>query len=177
MAIVLKKLIKQNMHIRFHTPNALHVREISPKIAELLYLSGFKTIRLGLETADIKQHDELDKKISEGDFERAVTNLKKAGFKKQDIGAYMLMGLPGQSFDSVVHTIKTVGNTGATPHLAEYSPLPHTSLWEKAIVHSDYDIQAEPLYHNNSLLPCWDEEKRARVPELKKMVNNIRQDL
>jgi hypothetical protein len=38
--------------------------------------------------------------------------------------------------------------------LAEYSPIPGTKMWAEAVVASPFDIQREPLYHNNSLLPC-----------------------
>jgi radical SAM superfamily enzyme YgiQ (UPF0313 family) len=172
--IVLEAIIQGNRNLRFHTPNALHVKEISLEVATLLYRSGFRSIRLGLETSDIKAHDDLDKKVSAGDFERAVLHLKKAGFGQRDIGAYILMGLPGQSIGSVADTISFASKVGATPYLAEYSPLPHTPLWEKACDHSPYDLKSEPLFHNNTLLPCWDEGQKQRVPELKRMALEIR---
>ena len=175
IGLVLVELIRKNLNLRFHAPNALHIREISSDIARLLYLSGFRTIRLGLETSDINQHNIIDKKVSAGEFEKAVHNLRKSGYNKKDIGAYILMGLPGQSVDSVSQTIEFVGKTGAVPYLAEYSPLPRTPLWKEAQSCSSYDISSEPLFHNNSLLPCWDEEKRQRVPELKKMIREIRE--
>ena len=151
IGIILEELLRQNLKLRFHTPNALHVRGISSDIASLLHQAGFRTIRLGLETSDIKQHDELDGKVSEGEFERAVENLKKVGFTKKQIGTYILIGLPGQSVASVERTIKLVGIKGATPYLAEYSPLPHTPMWEKACFCSDYDIGSEPVFPNNTL--------------------------
>jgi radical SAM superfamily enzyme YgiQ (UPF0313 family) len=120
-------------------------------------------------------HRDLDKKLSEGEFEKAVRNLRKAGFLKKEIGVYILIGLPGQSVESVVNTIKFVGKTGATPYLAEYSPIPHTPLWKKALAHSNYDLYSEPLFHNNTLLPCWNENEKARVPGLKMLVMKIRQ--
>lgn len=176
MGIVLDGLLKKNINPRFHTPNAIHIKEISPDIARLLRRSNFCTIRLGLETSDFIMRRDLDEKVSGGDFERSVYYLKNAGFSKKEIGTYILMGLPEQTVHSVLSTIKFVNRTGATPYLAEYSPIPHTALWKKAVEHSEYDIANEPLFHNNSLLPCWDGSKRERVPELKKIVREIRQD-
>ena len=171
---MMEGIIRSGLNIRFHTPNALHVREISGEMAGLLYGSGFCTLRLGLETSDMDRHDNLDRKVSEGDFEKAVKNLAKAGFRKRDIGAYILMGLPGQSVESVEDTIGFVDGAGAVPYLAEYSPIPHTPLWDKSIEYSSYDIANEPLYHNNSLLPCWEEDKRQKVSVLRQMVKEIR---
>lgn len=171
---LLEAVMRQDMDLRFHTPNALHVREISGVVADLLKASGFRTIRLGFETADMALHDHLDRKVSKGEFERAVNNLSSAGFSPKDIGAYILMGLPDQSAGSVMDSIEYVGETGATPYLAEYSPLPHTPMWKDAIVNSHLDLAGEPLYQNNTLLPCWDERRRAKVPQLKNRVREIR---
>lgn len=172
---ILEKLKSKGIHARFHTPNALHVKEISPIIARLLFSSGFKTIRLGLETSDMNMHRDLDKKISIGDFETAVKNLIKAGYTKKDIGAYILMGLPDQSIESVTETVKFADKAGAMPYLAEYSPLPETPLWEKSLASSRYDLKSDPIFHNNCLLSCWSEEQVQKVSELKKLVKEIRQ--
>jgi len=175
--LILENVIKKDLHLRFHTPNALHVREISMELAALMYQAGFKTIRLGLETSDIEQHRQLDNKVSEGEFEQAVKALRYAGFQSKDIGVYILMGLPGQSVESIKDTLRFVADSRTNPYLAEYSPLPHTLLWDTALECSEYDLASEPLFHNNSIVPCWDEDKRLRIPELKKMVREIRQGL
>ena len=174
---LLAELSELGLNIRFHVPNALHVRAITPRIAGLLFKSGFRTIRLGLETTDWDLRKELDNKVSEGEFERAVVELRKAGFSGKDIGAYILMGLPGQSVDSVKETINFVGDSGAFPYLAEYSPLPHTPLWEKAVYHSRYDLASEPLFHNNTLLPCWNDAQLNKLPRLKERTLEIRRRL
>jgi len=42
-------------------------------------------------------------------------------------------------------------------YLAEYSPIPGTPLWQEAVQCSPFDLQGEPLFHNNTILPCrWD---------------------
>jgi radical SAM superfamily enzyme YgiQ (UPF0313 family) len=139
-----------------------------------MHRAGFCTVRLGLETSDFSLHRDLDNKLREGDFEQAVNNLLEAGFAPNQIGAYILMGLPGQSVDSVFQTIEFVSQAGATPYLSEYSPIPHTSLWNQATEHSRFDIAEEPLFHNNTLLPCWDESRRKELSHLKKRVVEIR---
>ncbi len=176
LVVLLERLARLGLDLRFHTPNALHVKEITLEIAMLLKQTGFITIRLGLETSDFSIHRDLDNKIAEGDFERAVNNLLKAGFTSNQIGAYILIGLPGQSVDSVFDTINFVAGTGALPFLSEYSPIPHTRLWKKAVNHSQYDLVSEPLFHNNTLLPCWDDSRKDKLSALKKRVLEIRQN-
>jgi hypothetical protein len=175
LAVLLENLERLHMDLRFHTPNAVHAKEITGDIATLMYKTGFRTIRLGLETSDFSLHRELDNKIAEGDFERGVQNLLKAGFSQNEIGAYIMMGLPGQSVDSVMETINFVANTGAIPFLSDYSPIPHTALWKKAIRHSKFDLASEPLFHNNTLLPCWGDAQKKELPRLKRRVLEIRE--
>ncbi|MDZ7696101.1 MAG: B12-binding domain-containing radical SAM protein [Deltaproteobacteria bacterium] len=172
--VILEGLKKHGLPLRFHTPNALHVREITPPIAQLMADTGFTTIRLGLETADLTLHEQLDRKVGRGDFERAVAHLFEAGFTPRNVGAYILIGLPDQSIDSILQTLHLVEKGGAMPFLAEYSPIPHTPLWDRATAVSPYDIRAEPLFHNNTLLPCWDEEQKKALPRLKQRVMEIR---
>ena len=173
--VLLKHLSEMALDLRFHTPNALHVKEITADIAKLMHRTGFRTIRLGLETADFSLHSDMDNKVSEGDFERAVRNLLKAGFSRREIGAYMLVGLPGQSVNSVTDTIQFVAAVGAMPFLAEYSPIPHTALWDKAVRHSEFDLSSEPLFHNNTLLPCWNGSQKKQMPGLRQMILEVRQ--
>ena len=174
LGLLLEQVLKMKRPVRFHTPNALHVRGITPSVANLLFASGFKTIRLGLETADMDLHHDLDGKVSSGEFEKAIRNLTWAGFDRRDLGAYILAGLPAQSVESVAESVQYVVRAGATPYLAEYSPIPHTPLWEKAVSCSPYDLASEPLFHNNTLLPCWNEEQRRRFEDVKRDAVRIR---
>jgi hypothetical protein len=65
-----------------------------------------------------------------------------------------MAGLPGQRVAEVEESIAFVRETGAKPVLVEYSPIPGTPLFEKAKEMSPFDIENEPLFHNNSILPC-----------------------
>ena len=175
LRVLLDHIARLNLPIRFHTPNAIHVREITKSVARLLHQTGFQTIRLGLEASDGSKRWNLDNKLSKGDFANAMDHLLNAGFDSRQIGAYILMGMPGQSPDAVAETIHQADRCGSIPYLAEYSPIPHTRLWEKAVAHSNHDLSSEPLFHNNSLLPCWDSAQKSQVPRLKRLVSQVRE--
>lgn len=171
---LLGKIANLEKDLRFHTPNALHAARITPRLARLLFEAGFKTIRLGLETADFSLRMRLDHKLKEGEFENAVEALFKAGFRGNDIGAYVLAGLPDQSPEDVYNTLYFLEGVGIMPFMAEYSPIPHTALWERAVAVSRYDILHEPLYHNNTLLPCWSEAKQSDYAGIRKAAQAVR---
>jgi radical SAM superfamily enzyme YgiQ (UPF0313 family) len=151
---VLEAIVARNLPLRFHTPNALHVRGITAESAGLLFRAGFKTLRLGLETSDFEGRAGLDRKVTAGEFERAARALKTAGFGRRETGAYLLVGLPGQKTDAVGRSIDAVKAAGITPILAYYSPIPGTALWPAALAASRYDLAADPLCTNNSIFPC-----------------------
>ncbi|WP_051184432.1 B12-binding domain-containing radical SAM protein [Desulfatiglans anilini] len=173
---LLEGIAREAPDVRFHTPNALHVREISRGTALLMRQAGFRTIRLGLESADFSDR-RMDEKVRQGEFERAVENLLHAGFQGTEIGAYLLAGLPGQSAEAVHAALSLVEKAGVMPFISEYSPIPHTALWEAARAASAYDLAGEPLFHNNTLLPCWGAHERARLPELRGKLRTIRESV
>ena len=153
---LMEKVISQDLDLRFHLPNAIHLREIDDTVARLLYLSGFKTIRLGLETTSFdNERADLDKKVTEKEFHRAVDALFQAGFQKEQIGAYLLYGLPGQTERAVETSILTVLKSGITPILTPFTPIPGTAIWRKAVAASRYDLENDPVFTNNAILPCW----------------------
>jgi hypothetical protein len=154
MLPLLGEVRRRNLALRFHTPNALHVQALSAEVCEAFSAADFKTLRLGLETADPAQQERLGGKASLAAFSWAMTNLTHAGFSPMGIGVYLLCGLPGQDPAEVAHSIRMVQDHGARPYLAEYSPIPGTALWEAAGRSSPFDLATEPLYHNNSILPC-----------------------
>ena len=154
---IMKEVIRRGISCNFHTPNAIHIREIDEQVADLLFRSGFKTIRLGFETSNEATQIETGGKVDNQEFRQAINNLKKAGYSTEEIGVYIMVGLPGQRVGEAREAIAFVKETGANPMLVEYSPIPHTPLFEKARKMSQFDIENEPLFHNNSILPCqWD---------------------
>jgi radical SAM superfamily enzyme YgiQ (UPF0313 family) len=150
---LLRGILKRGISCNFHAPNGLHARAITQEVAEVMYRAGFKTIRIGLETADDGLQMQTGGKVTNREFEQAVRHLREAGYPGNDIGVYLLAGLPGQKIDEVRKSIRYVRDCGARPYLAEYSPIPGTALWEDARRHSSFNLD-EPLCHNNSILPC-----------------------
>jgi radical SAM superfamily enzyme YgiQ (UPF0313 family) len=103
----------------------------------------------------------------------AINHLKRAGYQSYDIGVYILCGLPGQSADEVRESIHYVRSSGARPILAEYSPIPGTELWREAVACSSYPIAEEPLFQNNTLLPCKNASLTYKMYQTLKLMTRI----
>jgi radical SAM superfamily enzyme YgiQ (UPF0313 family) len=133
LLVMLAEVRRRELPLQFHTPNGVHISGLSAEVCEALFLAGFKTLRLGLETGDDERQQQLGAKVKPGAFSSAMANLTKAGFQPEQIGVYLLCGLPGQDQNEVAHSIRMVLDHGA------------------------FDLASEPLYHNNTILPCQSE--------------------
>lgn len=172
----LERLCREDLEVRFHTPNALHVRALGREWCHLLHASGFTTMRLGLETGRSDQQKEWGDKVDTTMFFAAMQNLTAAGFSPRQIGVYLLAGLPGQSPQDVEDAITLVRSTGALPYLSEYSPVPGTAMWREVLATCQYDLAHEPLYHNNSFFACRREDfTREDLAQLKRLARQARQ--
>jgi radical SAM superfamily enzyme YgiQ (UPF0313 family) len=152
---LMEALIETRLPVRFHTPNALHIRAITEPVAKLMKQAGFHTVRLGLETA-AGGRPRLDHKVTEEEFFRSARALARAGFKRDQVGAYLLAGLPGQRLQDILDAICLVREAGVRPIPAYYSPIPGTELWPEARRVSRYRLEEDPVTTNNAVMPCWD---------------------
>ncbi|MDI6852852.1 MAG: cobalamin-dependent protein [Deltaproteobacteria bacterium] len=168
LLVILEELARRGRNFRFHTPNAVHARFITLEVARWLKRSRFATLRLGVETTSTGLA-RLDRKLAAGELEEALAHLKEAGFAKREIGVYLLEGLPEQDDRDLEASIRRVHALGATPVLAQYSPIPGTALWPTAVAASRYNLEADPIFHNPSIFPCWPEFSWERVTRLKRL--------
>jgi radical SAM superfamily enzyme YgiQ (UPF0313 family) len=151
--LLLDQILARGLHCVFHTPNALHAGEIDEELAKKMRRAGFQSIRLGLETSDPERQRQTGGKITNERFVHAVKVLKAAGFTHQELGAYVLVGLPGQTLDEVAQSIRFVHRCGIQVRIAQYSPLPGTREWHRATEAKGAQLEKEPLLHNNTVFP------------------------
>ena len=151
---MLEEILKRGLDCTFHCPNGLHLRDMNTALASLMFRAGFRTIRFGFETASVRRQTDTGGKVTNEEMRDAVACLLEAGYRGDDIGIYILCGLPGQSASEVRDSIGFAKSCGGRPVVTEFSPIPGTPIWEEAVDASPYDIEKEPLYHNNTLLPC-----------------------
>lgn len=148
---VIDILLEKGIKVNFHAPNGIHSSMMGEEFARKMRMVGFKTVRLSLESANPERIKSLNRTSSNQDFMMAGRYLKSAGFSAEDIGVYVMIALPGQTEEEVKESIDFVIDCGVTPKLTEYSPIPHTALWERAIQNAVMDIADEPLLCNNTV--------------------------
>jgi len=125
--VILEELINKKLVIRLHTPN--------------------------FETVDPRVQSETGGKITNIEFKKAVNYLLEAGFNSSQIGAYLLIGMPGQNIQEIIDSIYFVIDCGAHPRLAKFSAIPGTKVWDEARIYFNLKGDVDPLFHNDALLP------------------------
>jgi len=170
----LELVIKKELPVKFYLPNAVHLQFLDKETASLMKRAGFQEIRLGYESSSSDFHSNYDDKFPADDLHRVVGILEKAGFSKNRITAYVLGGLPEQSWMEVERSIKTAASTGIRVSLAEYSPVPRTKLWGKSLKLCPFPLDKEPLFHNNTFFPMkWEGYTLKNMKYLKNLVMDL----
>lgn len=143
----LHHVIKQNLTVHFHTPNALNARFITPELADLMMRAGFQKLYLGFESSAYEWQKKTGGKVYSDEFARAVENLCKAGAKLDDLTAYIIVGHPEDDLQNVEASMSFVQSLGVRTQLSEFSPIPATPDGEKCRRWVKLD---EPLWHNKT---------------------------
>ena len=154
---ILEGVIKTGLPVRFHSPNGLFARYIDRRLAELMYRTNFKTIRLSFETSNDARRKDMYSKVTNEDMVRAVENLVAAGYKPGQLESYVLMGLPDQSLEEVIASVLFVHNLGVQVRLASFSPIPGTREFDRAVAAGKIPADIDPLLTNKTIFPLRDE--------------------
>lgn len=154
---MLRFVAKSPHGTEFYNPNAVNAALMDEELAELLHAARFQEVRLGLESADPAVQKATGGKVNRKGFEKAVNLLFDAGFQKKAIQTYILAGLPLQRWEEVKKSVDYAADLGVRVHLAQYTPIPHTPMFEQYRHLARYPIADEPLFQNNALFPfAWD---------------------
>jgi len=154
---LLEQIANLPFSVNIYNPNALNGALIDNELALLLREAGFNEARIGLESADPSVQAATGGKVSPKRFEQSVTALLKGGFKGNEVVAYILAGLPNQRWEEVKCSIDYVLGLGIQPYIAEYTPIPHTPLFDEFKHLARFPINDDPIYQNNALFPfAWE---------------------
>lgn len=168
--VLLNKLIENNISTTFQTPNAVHAKFIDEEMAGLMKATGFQNIRIGYEAYSITKQKDMNYKVSNDILKNAVHNLLKAGFTRKEIGVYLIIGFPEETYEELRAGVEFIIKIGAHCRLSDYSPVPYTDYWYKF---NNFNKE-EPLLHNNSFfLHSMHPELKDKYSELKNYVKKF----
>jgi radical SAM superfamily enzyme YgiQ (UPF0313 family) len=141
----LDAVLREDIRVAFHTPNALNARFITPEIARMMVRAGFKTFYLGLESSEYEWQRRTGGKVYSEEFADAVRNLKAAG--ATSITAYIIAGHPSSAGQNLEQSMHFAADLGAHVMLSEFAPIPGTPDGDACGAMTNLD---EPLNHNKT---------------------------
>ncbi len=146
----LNEVLKRNIKVNFHTPNAINARFITKELAELMVEAGFKTFYLGFESSSSQWQQATGSKVFSDELAVAVKPLIAAGADAANITAYQILGHPHIDIQQIEDSMCFVNSLGIRGMLADFSPIPGTPDGEYCRKWVDLD---EPLFHNKTAFP------------------------
>lgn len=141
--------------IRYHLPNGIHAVYVDEEMAYWMMKKNFKTIRIGYETGDPYLQKKTGGKVTNASFKNAVNMLKNAGFTCDELGAYLMIGLPDQTFESALEDVKSVIDLGVKPFLNEYTLIPGSVDWKEIVSKDEISEDVDPLILKGALIHYW----------------------
>ncbi|MFC1561958.1 B12-binding domain-containing radical SAM protein [candidate division KSB1 bacterium] len=148
---ILDSILNRGLKLRFHAPNGLQAGEIDRQCADMMKRAGFTTLRLSLETTAVEREKDLSWKVNPDKFIQAVDALADAGFERETLEAYILMGLPEQKPEEVIESVYFTAQQGVVTKLAAFSPIPGTKDWDRALKTGDLSADADLVETNNTV--------------------------
>jgi len=146
----LEEVLRRDIAVNFHTPNALNARFVTKPIADLLVRAGFKTFYLGFESASADWHKRTGSKAFSEELATAVEHLTTAGALPGSITAYNLLGHPHATIQQVEQSVHFASSLNIRGMLADFSPIPGTPDGDYCRKWVDMD---ESLMHNKTVFP------------------------
>jgi len=113
--------------------------------------------------------------VYDEDLVRAARILRKVGFTEEEVSAYIMVNMPGQTKEDVLEAVRVCLNEGIGVSVNEYTPIPGTEDWKKLVREKKLDPDVDPVLLNNTVLPFW--WKYGMSPEEIQEIKQLVQDL
>lgn len=166
-------LLRRNIKVYFHTPNALNARFIDRDLAQLMVDAGFKNFYLGFESSACAWQKKTGGKVYSHELERAVTNLISARADPSCLHAYLIVGSPNSAEQAVEDSMNLAHTLGIKVMLSEFSPIPGTPDGEQCHRWIDLD---EPLWHSKTAFTLH-RLGAAQINRLKRLASELNHQL
>ena len=164
------EVIRRNIKVNFHSPNAINARFVTKDLADLMVRAGFKCFYIGFENTSRDWQKQTGSKVFSEELTEAISNLKSAGAESNNITAYQILGHPKTNVADLEESMRFVNRLGVRGMLADFSPIPGTPDGELCRKWVDMD---EPLLHNKTAFPVillgFDETNRLK--DLQRQLN------
>jgi hypothetical protein len=152
----LEAIERRKLKFSMFAPEGIEPRLIERKLLAQMKSAGFNKIHLALETIDDEVSRSWNRRQANIEkFDLAVEVAQECGFRvgNQDLNAFVLFGVPGESLQSVVNTALYASHRVGSVVPMLFTPVPGSTLFElhKQYLLEERDWDLQDL--NGKLLP------------------------
>jgi len=159
-------LISEKINLPWNSQNGIRADRISEEIAMKMERAGCWYVWIGIESADEKVFNEINKGEKLEDIKAGIKHLKKAGIR---VGGFFIIGLPYSTRISDLKSIDFAKEHGIDGFWFNFVPYPHTRASEwvqthgKALRPSEGALQ----FGSNSIEPVFETEEYPREDRIR----------
>jgi hypothetical protein len=126
---LLDMIIKSGIKIGLVASEGIQPNLFTQDISNKMLKSGFIAVSIPMESIDPHQVKNFRKPSDFSDYEEAVLNAQRSGFKM--IKSFVMCGIPGQTYDEMIHSIIDCWARDTYPAVHQYTPIPGSEDWSK----------------------------------------------
>jgi hypothetical protein len=144
---ILEGIIEMDLGLDFTVYGGVETNLLTDEMAKLMKRAGFSKITIPLESAEESVLREWGRTNDIDKFRAAVAIARKY-FLMGAVHAYIMVGYPGQTYESAIKSIRLCEEIECTPEVLAFTPIPGTPL----------EMRSKNLEDLNPMLwPCaWD---------------------
>ncbi|MCP4625964.1 MAG: radical SAM protein [bacterium] len=128
---IIAEIIPYQKDLSLYFPEALDPMLMYPELMRKMRLAGAKRLVIPLESADEKLLASLHRKTNYEHVKKAVEICIDEGYRSVDIDVYVLAGIAGQTFESILDSCMKVWELGCVAVILLFTPIPGTKEYIK----------------------------------------------
>ncbi|MDY6853878.1 MAG: radical SAM protein [Thermodesulfobacteriota bacterium] len=151
-------LIKEKIDLPWNSQNGIRADRISASLAHKMRRSGCYYVWIGIESADEKVFNRINKGERLDDIRRGILHLKKAGI---GVGGFFIVGLPYSTKETDLKSTDFVKEHGIDGWWFNFVPYPQTKAWNWVQNHGKLlrSNQGVLQFGTNSIDPVFETEE------------------
>jgi radical SAM superfamily enzyme YgiQ (UPF0313 family) len=126
---LMKKIINSGIKIQMVASEGVQPSLFTQEISDLMYKAGFASVSIPMESINEDQVKDFRKPSDFNDYEKAVEIAQKSGF--DFIKSFVMAGIPGQTYDEIIHAIVDCWARGVHSAIHQYTPIPGSYDWTR----------------------------------------------
>jgi radical SAM superfamily enzyme YgiQ (UPF0313 family) len=138
----LDRIILLKTKYEIECPEGFSPELLTRRICNKIYKSGFRYIQIPIESgSDISLKDSMGKKYDVETWERAVNHAWNSGFGRDQIYSAIMYGMPEQTVEEVIETIRLISKNRVRALGRPYTPVPKSYWYENSTRFKNLDLE------------------------------------